>query len=92
MLVDHGLYLIIGKVVNLADLLSGIDALPQYDIQQSQLTVDLGTDIQVFLTFADQQDILPHVRQAGLHLIHLDRAGDRVLAQALGNQGVLLRG
>ena len=37
-------------------------------------------------------DILPHVRQAGLHLIHLDRAGDRVLAQALGNQGVLLRG
>ena len=87
-----GLYLIIGKVVNLADLLSGIDALPQYDIQQSQLTVNLGTDIQVFLTFADQQDILPHIRQAGLHLIHLDRAGDRVLAQALGNQGVLLRG
>ena len=41
MLVDHRLDLVVGEVVDLADHLARRDVLPQHDIEQSQLAVDL---------------------------------------------------
>lgn len=47
--------------------------LAQHDIQQSQFTVDLRADIQMFLAFMNQSNIFTHIRQTSFHFVHLDR-------------------
>ena len=92
MLVDHRLDLVVGEVVDLADHLARRDVLPQHDIEQSQLAVDLRAHVEVLLALVDQDDVAAHVGEAGLHLLHLYGARDGVLSQPLDDEVELLRG
>ena len=89
-LIDLCLYLIIREVIELAYLLSRLDALAQFHIEQSQFAVDGRADFELVLALANQHHILTHILQVILHLVHLNGAIDRVLLQTLGNQLPLL--
>ena len=90
MFIDQSFDLIVRQIVYLSDLLSGRNILAQHDIQQSQFTVDLRADIQMFLAFMNQSNIFTHIRQTSFHFVHLDRTGDRILTQTFHNQVIFL--
>ena len=88
--VNPCLNLEITQVVNLSYLHSGTDALSEFDIQQSEFTVDSGTHIKFRLALPDKHHIAPHVLKIVLHLLHLHRAVDGILTQTFRDKAVLL--
>ena len=75
-LVDHRFNLVVGKVVHLANHLSGGDVLSQDDVKKTQLAVDLRADVEILFPLVDELDVAAHICKAELHLFHLDAARD----------------
>ena len=89
MLVDLGLNLEVGEVVNLSDVLSGGDVLSKLHVEQTKLAVDGGAHFELALALAHEQHVLAHVVEIVLHLRHLHVAVDAILAEPLAHESVL---
>ena len=87
-LVDERFHLVVGEVVDLSDLLTGLHVLPEHDVKKPQFAVDLRTHLEFVFALTDQQHVAAHVGEVVFHLIHLNRPIERVLTQAFVDEGV----
>ena len=92
MLIHLRLHLEIAKVVDDANLLSGLNALSQFHIEQTDFARNGAADVQLLLALANQLHILLHGFQIITHLIHLRTAELCILLQSLADERMLLDG
>ena len=92
MLVYLRLDLEVGEVVDLPNVLSGDDVLPQFHVEQSQLTVYGRTHFKLVLALAHEQHVLAHVAQVVFHLRHLHVSVYAVLLQPLAYEPLFSHG
>ena len=90
MLINLGLNLIIGQVVDLTNLLTRLNALSKFYIEQTEFTINRRTYLELILALTHQDHVTTHVLEIILHLIYLHRTIDAILLQALGDKRVFL--
>ncbi|CDA58093.1 unknown [Prevotella sp. CAG:604] len=71
MLIHLRLHLKIAEIVDDSNLLSSLDALSQFHIEQADFARNGAADVQFLLALANQLHILLHGFQIITHLIHL---------------------
>ena len=84
-LVDLRLNLVAVEVVDLADGGTGVDVLPQHDVEEANLSVDGGLDAEVLLAAAYHGHIKAHIAQIVAQLLQFFAAVEAVLPLAFAD-------